>query len=233
MQQILERKANALLQTVNAMNPPYQHTKLKPSGFTLIELLIVVAIIAILAAIAVPNFLEAQTRAKVSRAKADMKAMVTATETYRLDYTNYMVSSNPSNIYGPSQWGISNEEDYDLILGYANVHYDALFRLTSPVSYMSSLPASGPFGSYSSFDPTKKHKGYWWRGPSVFKGIRTVKNAAYDRSWDESAYSFDAAGPSKKLYSNGKYLVYDPTNGTMSYGGIWFIQGTTSLHSFH
>jgi prepilin-type N-terminal cleavage/methylation domain-containing protein len=55
-------------------------------GFTLIKLLIVVAIIAILAAIAVPDFLEAQTRAKVSRCKSDMRTLATAIEAYTVDF---------------------------------------------------------------------------------------------------------------------------------------------------
>ncbi len=58
-------------------------------GFTLIELLIVVAIIAILAAIAVPNFLEARTRSQVSRVKADLRSIATGLESYRIDNTHY------------------------------------------------------------------------------------------------------------------------------------------------
>src|SRR5690606_15716696 len=58
-------------------------------AFTLIELLIVVAIIAILAAIAVPNFLEAQVRAKVSRVKADLRSVATALESYAVDTNHY------------------------------------------------------------------------------------------------------------------------------------------------
>ena len=58
-------------------------------GFTLIELLIVVAIIAILAAIAVPNFLEAQTRSKVSRAMSDLRSLGTAVESYAVDHNVY------------------------------------------------------------------------------------------------------------------------------------------------
>ncbi|MBD3266062.1 prepilin-type N-terminal cleavage/methylation domain-containing protein [bacterium] len=58
-------------------------------AFTLIELLIVVAIIGILAAIAVPNFMNAQIRAWVSRMQADMRTIGTALEQYRLDHNRY------------------------------------------------------------------------------------------------------------------------------------------------
>ncbi len=52
--------------------------------FTLIEFLIVI-IIAILPAIAASNILEAQTRSRVSRVKADMRNMATAWDSYYID----------------------------------------------------------------------------------------------------------------------------------------------------
>ena len=54
-------------------------------GFTLIELLIVIAIILILIAIALPNFLEAQARARLARVKGDMRGLITAVEAFRTE----------------------------------------------------------------------------------------------------------------------------------------------------
>jgi len=91
-----------------------KHLKLRcERGFTLIELLIVVAIIAILAAIAVPNFLEAQTRSKIARVKSDERNIATALESYRIDNNSYIR------------------------------HIDSIrefYPLTTPIAYITSVP---------------------------------------------------------------------------------------------
>ena len=72
-------------------------TKKNQGGFTLIELLIVVAIIGIIAAIAIPNLLNAIDRAKQKRTMADIRSVGTAVEAYAVDVNFY-----PSNLtYGP------------------------------------------------------------------------------------------------------------------------------------
>ncbi len=74
------------------------------AGFTLIELLIVVVIIGILAAIAVPKFANSKEKAYVSRMKGDLRNLVTAQEAYAADNVGYYGGALPSATmaYNPS-----------------------------------------------------------------------------------------------------------------------------------
>ena len=96
MRQKIEKRAFELVNKRAVENKTKIHTggeAMERKGFTLIELMIVIAIIIILAAIAIPNYLRMTQRAKVSAIESDMKAIATALETYNTDWTQYPYDS--------------------------------------------------------------------------------------------------------------------------------------------
>ena len=196
-------------------------------GFTLIELLIVVAIIAILAAIAVPNFLEAQTRAKVSRAKADMRTEATALETYQIDWGKY-----------PRQ--IEFHEDTGGVWYFGSPpqwHEHVPSTLSTPLAYLSAIPANDPF--YPEVQANrqflKPFEGRHFLWNTDFALHRLPGNAFYLKSAEYAgAWALFSYGPDKSYYNEpvknvgaktaGQWIDYDASNGTMSKGNIIMTQ---------
>jgi type II secretion system protein G len=196
-------------------------------AFTLIELLIVVAIIAILAAIAVPNFLEAQTRAKVTRCMADMRAIGNAIETYFVD------NGKPPQDEQPDAWRSSAE--------YLSV-------LSTPICYIASLPpdpfatlgiisGSGENASHGTYnyhgygpeDATSNPDAWWCIERTIQKGFRwSLATVGPSRTYCSPTASWTNMIPWNILAvipgdpQNTYLYLYDATNGTKSRGYVMY-----------
>jgi len=195
-------------------------------GFTLIELLIVVAIIAILALIAVPNFLEAQTRAKVARAMSDLRTLHVAINSYYVDWNDCLRDANdhdtPPDLRGLTFYRENPGVQPDLLfLGdrnwMASFYTFRQFRpLTTPVAYITLRPVDSfsrvvPFGMDTR--EINNSIAYWailCSGPDLDDG-----------DWYRG-YS-----------PNNRAVKYDPTNGTVSSGDIWRGEIYAMSKAFH
>src|SRR5262245_62711074 len=87
-----------LLGSQNSQKEVRMRIRLNKKGFTLIELLIVVAIIGIIAAIAIPNLLNAIQRGKQKRTMADARAVGTAAEAFAVDNNRYPAGGSPVTV---------------------------------------------------------------------------------------------------------------------------------------
>ena len=188
-------------------------------AFTLIELLIVVAIIAILAAIAVPNFLEAQIRSKVSRVKSDLRTIATGIESYTVDYHKPMYDGEPGQPH----------------FGWVS----SLKQMTTPIAYLSSVPAdvfqdssmtevdSAPGTTFFLDHPSDTIHSYDY-GTAYWENV--YGDPAVEQRWRESfgssLWKIGSCGPDKQFQPEPHLFYgfgndYDPTNGTISEGDIY------------
>ncbi|HEX8680393.1 MAG TPA: prepilin-type N-terminal cleavage/methylation domain-containing protein [Chthoniobacterales bacterium] len=115
-------------------------------GFTLVEIMIVVAIIALLAAIAVPGFLRARKRSQASRIINDLRLIDSAVDQYAIetnktsgatvavaDWTNYLKKGTNLYLTGKDLFGNSySDQKVDSLPKVPSSTYDNLLDVTGP-----------------------------------------------------------------------------------------------------
>lgn len=192
-------------------------------GFTLIELLIVVAIIGILAAIAIPNFLNAQVRAKVARAQSDLHTLAVAAESYCVDNNCYPRNEHVAWNDPPNRNGLMSP------------------AFTTPIAYIKVKELVDPFvpddRNPDLYFYTYQNMGWYFEGwgsqetstkqntdPDDFPAYSNPDVNIYDYygAWRACSYGPDSEYRDNDIQDNTwGQAPYDPTNGTTSQGNIW------------
>ena len=199
----------------------------RTSAFTLIELLIVVAIIAILAAIAIPNFLQAQTRAKVSRVLSDLRTVTLALEAYRLD----------TNAYPP------NDGAYNVLPRQITTPVAFLTRaaLIDPFCERELHPVYGELARFYTYGKVVNQEEFLRDTMAgVTPPVEMIDMAGFNPGAREKygPWRLVSNGPDRQYSSPnlatgdpillGSDILYDPTNGTVSWGNILRTQKSVS-----
>jgi prepilin-type N-terminal cleavage/methylation domain-containing protein len=183
------------------------------AAFTLIEVMIVFAVIAILAMIAIPNFLEAQTRSKVARAKTDLAAITASLRAYCADYNAYPPNRPEFRAY------FKDCADGITTGSSMAVHYSGqdLFVLTTPVAYHRGLL---PKDIHRSSRTAGSKEGYY-----PYVNVLDVTTDSVTVTGAFRRYILTSAGPDQQYSApdpvRGPFIPYDPTNGTVSSGDIY------------
>ncbi len=106
----------------------------KSKGFTLIELMIVVLIIGILAAIAIPKYKDITIKAKASTIIADTRVILTAAQLYLADNGQYPpddwwgVTPEGLEPYLPDGFSFARHQEWDIVYSFDNLHYPREYR---------------------------------------------------------------------------------------------------------
>jgi len=219
------------------------------AGFTLVEILIVVAIIAVVAAIAVPNIMSANIRAKVSGVRSDMGSIAIALEDYKVDHGTYPIEpeSDPYRTtgIGPDEIGEAGQS-FDGTGGNDNNGNDAigLGYLVYPVTsfnptYLKRIPGD-PFNNNGEEDwdgnsGAHNHHYCYFTGKSISGGRVNSEFgdteadywalASYGPDKDQDVYSYieawNAVDPNASNPDPSK--AYDSDRGITSSGDIIII----------